>query len=449
MNATLNFEAITSSDRPRWSLHQNNNNKTSHYYLSEAITHTTVKRGVADVRDNEMMEETTNTCSSTPIRTPANFFDEGCLLFDSEFSARSLHKSNSYSGSMRPKALTLKQKYLNGRIVASLTDDDIASTTLRNAFQTAPTSTIELESNTINNYDNDAVVELNDEHDLLMPNPTVAGRSADDNYRRSLAGNSPRRSIRGAVKARNRMCCSRKVVLGFLLLILAIAAFLLFAYLTRDYTKHFLLWIEAQNPWAIVAILLVCFVVVSFPIIVGYFVLMLTSGYLFGAIKGLLIVIVGANLGVAVCYWTLRSFRQYIPVHRVISNETARAILRVISGPKAFRVVLFTRLTPIPFGVQNLIFAISTINPSAYHTASLIGLLPAQIINAYLGSTLRSMQEVLNNHGTAVTGYISFGVEVICGVALMVWVIQKARKELTQTLLSDPNNEGKLIEIDV
>jgi len=44
---------------------------------------------------------------------------------------------------------------------------------------------------------------------------------------------------------------------------------------------------------------------------------------------------------------------------RLIKNDTGRAILRVISGPKAFRVVLFTRLTPIPFGVQNVIFGVS------------------------------------------------------------------------------------------
>jgi len=46
-------------------------------------------------------------------------------------------------------------------------------------------------------------------------------------------------------------------------------------------------------------------------------------------------------------------------IFRLIKNETGRAILRVISGPKAFRVVLFTRLTPIPFGLQNVIFGVS------------------------------------------------------------------------------------------
>lgn len=46
-------------------------------------------------------------------------------------------------------------------------------------------------------------------------------------------------------------------------------------------------------------------------------------------------------------------------IFRLIKTETGRAILRVISGPRAFRVVLLARLTPIPFGLQNTIFGVS------------------------------------------------------------------------------------------
>lgn len=469
MNATLNFNAITSRGRPQWSLHQSNKNSNATYYcLPQVATHTTTAtstiQDATSESDNEVkgtetayeLAKDSYTCNSTPTRAPANFFDEDRLLLENvyqssanynAFPPKSLHKSNSYSGSIRPKTIVLRQSYPNGRIATSLTDDEIVRSSYRGTVYAATSPSLEVTSNTVNNYDNDATIDLDGEHDLLMPPTANTFGGVDVNCTSSPTGS--RRNTRGVIKARNRICCSRKLFIGFLMLLCAIVAFLCFAYLTRDYTKQFLLWIEMQNPWVIVSILLVSFMVVSFPIIVGYFVLMLTSGYLFGAIKGILIIIAGANAGIAIVHWTVRSFRHRIPIHKIIKNETARAILRVISGPKAFRVVLFTRLTPIPFGVQNMIFAVSTINPRIYHTASLIGLLPAQIINAYLGSTLRSMQEVLSNHGTAVTGYISFGLEVICGVALMVWVIQKARKELAQTLLSDVSNDGKLIEIDV
>ncbi|KAH8405277.1 hypothetical protein KR222_001674, partial [Zaprionus bogoriensis] len=242
----------------------------------------------------------------------------------------------------------------------------------------------------------------------------------------------------------------RNWYLGYLLPIGLLAVVLLVAYLTRNYAKALLFWIETQNPWLIFVIFLALFTLVSFPIVVGYLVLLITAGYLFGFWRGWLTVILGANLGIAIAHTTIRSCRHRISVHKLIKNETGRAILRVISGPKAFRVVLFTRLTPIPFGLQNVIFGISSIKARDYHMATCLGLLPAQTINVYLGSTLRSMHEVLNDNDTKVTGYISFVFEVICGVALMFWVVQKARKELSETLLtSDYTNDGKPIDIQV
>lgn len=47
-----------------------------------------------------------------------------------------------------------------------------------------------------------------------------------------------------------------------------------------------------------------------------------------------------------------------------------------------------------------------------YHVASALGLLPAQIINIYLGSSLRSMQDVLEDRSTAATGYVVFCFQV-------------------------------------
>lgn len=54
----------------------------------------------------------------------------------------------------------------------------------------------------------------------------------------------------------------------------------------------------------------------------------------------------------------------------------------------------------------------SNISGSRYHVASALGLLPAQIINVYLGSSLKAMQDVLEDRSTAVTGYIVFGFQV-------------------------------------
>lgn len=59
------------------------------------------------------------------------------------------------------------------------------------------------------------------------------------------------------------------------------------------------------------------------------------------------------------------------------------------------------------------ILQISSVNSFDYHTATLVGLLPAQAINVYLGSKLRSIHDVINDNHTAIAGYGMFIFEVI------------------------------------
>lgn len=59
--------------------------------------------------------------------------------------------------------------------------------------------------------------------------------------------------------------------------------------LCKSYIKFVLLWLEKQDGIVIAATICVLFVIVSLPISVGYIVLVLASGYLFGIANGLLL----------------------------------------------------------------------------------------------------------------------------------------------------------------
>ena len=84
---------------------------------------------------------------------------------------------------------------------------------------------------------------------------------------------------------------------------------------------------------------------------------------------------------------------------RLIDTAEPNSMLKKLSflmdsEQDAFQLVLLSRLTPIPFGLQNSLFAVSTMSFDKYLQATCLGLFPCQIINVYLGSTLRSMEEV-------------------------------------------------------
>ncbi|XP_046807370.1 protein aardvark [Lucilia cuprina] len=261
-----------------------------------------------------------------------------------------MHKSSSYNGiTVKGKSTIIKQDSLNGRINTTLTDSD---SEYGSRITIPPTKSAGSSSSPLAN-------EADDEHDSFL----VGGSSGAETATSSSCNN--RRSNRSNSKTRSSICfranafISRNWYLSYLVPLSILLALMFVAYLTRDYAKRLLYWIETQNPWIIFTIFMFLFIVVSFPIVVGYFVLMITAGYLFGCIKGFLTVILGANMGIAIAHVTLRSLRHRLPIQK----------------------------------------------------------------------------------------YYTF--KVICGVALMFWVVQKARKELSETLLTDISSDGKLIDIQV
>ncbi|XP_044260733.1 transmembrane protein 64 [Tribolium madens] len=204
--------------------------------------------------------------------------------------------------------------------------------------------------------------------------------------------------------------------------------------LCKLYIKFILLWLENQDPIVISATLSILFILVSLPISIGYIVLVVAEGYLFGFTRGLVLAIIGANLGLLVAHNILRLVGHHKSIYKFTQNDTAQAIMRLISGPLCFKIVFCSRLTPIPFGLQNTIFALSNVNAKIYHLASFLGLMPAQAVGVYIGTTLRSMQDVLEDRPASTGTYIFISVQLVVVVVLMLWFSAKARAELMRAL---------------
>lgn len=129
--------------------------------------------------------------------------------------------------------------------------------------------------------------------------------------------------------------------------------------LCKAYIRAILLWLENQNSIIVSATICFLYIIVALPISVGYIILVVAGGYLFGITNGLLLSIFGANFGLFIAHNIIKIFGHHRTINQFTENETAKAIMRVISGPLCFKIVFCSRLTPIPFGLQNVIFAVS------------------------------------------------------------------------------------------
>ncbi|CAH1778674.1 unnamed protein product [Owenia fusiformis] len=125
----------------------------------------------------------------------------------------------------------------------------------------------------------------------------------------------------------------------------------------HEYVAQLLYWMESIYPAASCAIFLFLVIIVSFPMTWGYLLLNIASGYLYGPIYGLFLVSTSAVCGILVSDLIIRKCLSEL-VAANLKNESLLALLRVVEGHQGFKVVALARLTPIPFGLQNGVFAI-------------------------------------------------------------------------------------------
>ena len=105
-------------------------------------------------------------------------------------------------------------------------------------------------------------------------------------------------------------------------------------------------------------IFILLFTLVSFPFGFGYIILNLMAGYLYGFVRGQIVVMVSVAVGFSVSFLLCRSWmRDY--ARGIITSAALQAVMRVVEGPNADKVMLLMRLTPIPFGLQNVLFSVS------------------------------------------------------------------------------------------
>lgn len=128
--------------------------------------------------------------------------------------------------------------------------------------------------------------------------------------------------------------------------------------IARSHLMQLLNFLE-HLPWFESFVVFVfLFTLVSFPFGIGYIILNLVAGYLYGFVRGQLVVAVSVVIGFTISFFVCRIwFREY--AKRIVTSNSLQAIMRVVEGKNGVKVIILTRLTPVPFGLQNILFSVS------------------------------------------------------------------------------------------
>ncbi|XP_041104748.1 transmembrane protein 64-like [Polyodon spathula] len=225
-------------------------------------------------------------------------------------------------------------------------------------------------------------------------------------------------------------CCCKSALLGC---IVAAVCFSSVA-LVRQYLKDLLVWVESLDSLVGALLCIVGLIIVSFPCGWGYILLNVAAGYLYGFVLGLGLVMVGVLIGTFIAHVVCKRLLTEWVLIKIESSEQLSAVIRVVEGGSGLKVVALARLTPIPFGLQNAVFSITDVPLPNYLVASSVGLLPTQLLNSYLGTTLRTMEDVIAEQ--TVSGYLIFSFQIILSIGLMFYVVHRAQVELNAAIVA-------------
>ena len=197
----------------------------------------------------------------------------------------------------------------------------------------------------------------------------------------------------------------------------------------RDTLASFLEWVQSVGPWG--AVLFAAAYVPAAVLLVPGSLLTLGAGFVFGVVRGTVIVSLGSTAGAAVAFMVGRGIARDWVARRLADRPMMAALARAVET-EGFKIVLLTRLSPVlPYTLLNYAFGLTAVPFRKYILASWIGMLPGTIMYVYLGSAANSVAALVSGDQPQSTGQqILFALGLVATVAATVIVTRTARRAL-------------------
>ncbi len=152
----------------------------------------------------------------------------------------------------------------------------------------------------------------------------------------------------------------------------------------------------------------------------------LGSGFLFGGGPTALAVVAGSNIGANAAFLLGRGIARR-PVEAWVAARPRFAAIDRAVAREGFRVVLLLRLTPlVPYNLLNYALGTTRVRLAVHALATALGMLPATLLNAYLGAGARDLASVLSAEsleGAAGTASARILLVVRIGAFLLLTVV--------------------------
>jgi uncharacterized membrane protein YdjX (TVP38/TMEM64 family) len=163
--------------------------------------------------------------------------------------------------------------------------------------------------------------------------------------------------------------------------------------------------------------------------------LTLGAGFLFGVLKGSVVVSVASTLGATAAFLVGRYFARDWVGKKTRNKPKFKAIDEAVAT-EGLKIVGLTRLSPVlPFNVLNYAFGLTKVSLRDYVLASWIGMMPGTVMYVYLGSLAGSLA-ALGAEGRAKSPaeWLLFAVGLLATVGVTIFVTRIAKQALRKKI---------------
>ena len=218
-----------------------------------------------------------------------------------------------------------------------------------------------------------------------------------------------------------------KLIVAALAVVLIVFAFRQFN--VQELLRSSLDWIQQLGPLGPL-VFVVIYILATVFFLPGS-ILTLGAGFVYGVLKGFVIVSVASTLGATAAFLVGRYLARDWVARKVAGNSRFEAIDEAV-GVAGWKFVGLTRLSPVfPFNLLNYAYGLTKVSLRHYFFASWIGMVPGTVMYVYFGSLAGSLATLgAGGDGQTPAQLAVKVVGLIATVAVTVYITRIARKAL-------------------
>lgn len=215
------------------------------------------------------------------------------------------------------------------------------------------------------------------------------------------------------------------------LLLVGLAALLLFGRTLGGYIPQFASWVDSLGLWGPV-VFIAGYALATVAFIPGSL-LTLAAGAIFGLFEGTLYVFLGATLGSSLAFLVARYVARQAVEKRLDKHPRFETVDRAVAE-EGLKIVFLLRLSPaFPYNLLNYALGLTSVRFRDYFLASL-GMIPATFLYVYYGKALGSLAAVAGGaeieRGAGYWAVLALG--LLATLAVTTLVTRTARRALKQ-----------------